>query len=155
MKYPWVFLQQFVSVWVDHHLKLKTFAKTTFPSGPPYCSGSPTHAWNVACSFSCCSRSLSASTFFGSLRRWCSSRLWSRRCRCPTSLRSALHQSLPNVSVFRKWKTFKDLTHSSPNEGACLWECTWTCCGRVQDNIDVKKTLRSKKMMKRTSEGNE
>ena len=36
MKYPWVFLQHFVSVWVDHYLKLKTFPKTTFPSGIPF-----------------------------------------------------------------------------------------------------------------------
>ena len=28
----------FVSVWVDHYLKLTTLPKTTFPSGPPYCS---------------------------------------------------------------------------------------------------------------------
>ena len=32
-----VLLQYFVSVWVDHYLKLKTFPKTTFPSGIPYC----------------------------------------------------------------------------------------------------------------------
>ena len=38
MKCPRFFLQHFVSVWVDHYLKLTTLPKTTFPFGPPYCS---------------------------------------------------------------------------------------------------------------------
>ena len=50
MKYPWFFLQYFVSVWVDHYLKLKTFPKRTFPSGTPELLSAHLHmleTWSV------------------------------------------------------------------------------------------------------------